>query len=45
MAIAENDRAMQAKCLCCFADIHRRRNDIQVGNLPSYDLTWRRKKS
>ena len=30
MALAENDRPMQAKCLCCFADIYRRRNDVQV---------------
>ena len=30
MALAQGDRPVQAKCLCCFADIHRKRNDYGV---------------
>lgn len=30
IALAKGDRPLQAKCLSCFADIHRRMNELEV---------------
>ena len=30
MALQYNDRVVQARCLCVFADIHRNRGDNEV---------------
>ena len=30
LALEDGDRPTQGKCMCCFADIHRNGNDLEV---------------